>query len=78
MVGVFVSSQPAEHVHWKIDREHVRFNLEESEGVAQMNLLTPGEIAPEFETQDLRGNLVRLADFRSRQPVVLYFLRGFM
>ena len=43
-----------------------------------MNLLTPGEPAPEFELDDLHGNLVRLSDFRGRQPIVLYFLRGFM
>ncbi len=43
-----------------------------------MNLLTPGEIAPEFELDDLHGNLVRLSDFRGRQPIVLYFLRGFL
>lgn len=42
-----------------------------------MNLLTPGEIAPDFELDDLRGNLVRLADFRGK-PIVLYFLRGFL
>lgn len=42
-----------------------------------MKLLTPGEPAPEFELDDLRGNLVRLADFRGK-PIVLYFLRGFM
>lgn len=41
------------------------------------NLLTPGEIAPEFEIADLHGNLVRLEDFRGKQPVVLSFLRGF-
>jgi len=43
-----------------------------------MNFLTPGEIAPEFELDDLHGNLVRLSDFRGRQPIVLYFLRGFL
>jgi len=43
-----------------------------------MNLLTPGEPAPEFELNDLHGNLVRLSDFRGRQPIVLYFLRGFL
>jgi peroxiredoxin len=42
-----------------------------------MKLLTPGESAPEFETADLHGNLIRLTDFRG-QPVLLYFLRGFM
>ena len=41
-------------------------------------LLTPGEIAPEFEIDDLYGNLVRLSNFRGKQPVVLAFLRGFM
>jgi len=43
-----------------------------------MNLLIPGEPAPEFELDDLHGNLVRLADFRGKQPVVLAFLRGFL
>ena len=43
-----------------------------------MKLLTPGEIAPEFELDDLHGNLVRLSDFRGKQPVVLAFLRGFL
>jgi peroxiredoxin len=43
-----------------------------------MNLLTPGELAPEFEINDLHGNPVRLSDFRGKQPVVLAFLRGFM
>ena len=42
-----------------------------------MKLLTPGELAPEFELDDLHGNLVRLSDFRGK-PIVLYFLRGFM
>ena len=42
------------------------------------NLLTPGELAPEFEITDLNGNLVRLSDFRGKRPVVLAFLRGFM
>lgn len=42
-----------------------------------MNLLTPGEIAPEFELNDFHGHLVHLSDFRG-QPVVLAFLRGFM
>jgi peroxiredoxin len=42
------------------------------------NLLTPGELAPDFELDDMHGNLVRLSDFRGKQPVVLAFLRGFM
>jgi peroxiredoxin len=40
-------------------------------------LITPGELAPDFELKDIRGQLVRLSDFRGR-PVVLSFLRGFM
>lgn len=39
-------------------------------------LLTPGELAPDFETDDLNGRRIRLSDFRGK-PVVLYFLRGF-
>jgi peroxiredoxin len=42
------------------------------------DLLTPGEIAPDFELEDWHGNLVRLSDFRGKGPVVLAFLRGFM
>ena len=40
-------------------------------------LITPGELAPDFELNDVDGNIVRLSDFRGK-PVVLYFLRGFM
>ena len=40
-------------------------------------LITPGELAPDFELSDVAGNHVCLSDFRGR-PVVLYFLRGFM
>jgi peroxiredoxin len=40
-------------------------------------LITPGELAPDFELKDLHGKLVRLSDFRGR-PVMLAFLRGFM
>jgi len=40
-------------------------------------LITPGELAPDFQLQDVRGNLTRLLDFRGR-PVILAFLRGFM
>lgn len=39
-------------------------------------LLTPGELAPDFETDDLNGRRIRLADLRG-QLVLLYFLRGF-
>jgi peroxiredoxin len=41
-------------------------------------LITPGEIAPDFELEDINGNLVRLSNFRGSKPVVLAFMRGFM
>lgn len=41
-------------------------------------LITPGELAPDFELEDINGKLVRLSDFRGSKPVVLAFLRGFM
>jgi peroxiredoxin len=40
-------------------------------------LITPGELAPDFELKDVKDKLVRLSEFRG-QPVVLAFLRGFM
>jgi len=40
-------------------------------------LITPGELAPDFELEDVEGKTVRLSDFRGK-PVVLSFLRGFM
>jgi peroxiredoxin len=40
-------------------------------------LITPGELAPDFELEDVLGHRVRLSDFRGK-PVVLAFLRGFM
>jgi len=42
------------------------------------NLLVPGEPAPDFEIEDVYGNLVRLSNYRGSKPVVLAFLRGFM
>lgn len=41
------------------------------------NLITPGDLAPDFELNDVRGNRIRLSDFRGKL-VVLAFLRGFM
>jgi peroxiredoxin len=41
-------------------------------------LLTPGELAPDFEMKDVFGDKVRLSDFRRGKPVILAFLRGFM
>jgi peroxiredoxin len=40
-------------------------------------VITPGELAPDFELKDVQGNIVRLSGFRG-QPIVLAFLRGFM
>jgi len=40
-------------------------------------LITPGEVAPDFELTNIEGNSIHLSDFRGR-PVVLVFLRGFM
>lgn len=42
------------------------------------NLITPGQLAPDFELEDINGNIVRLSDFRGGKPIVLTFLRGFM
>lgn len=35
--------------------------------------LKPGDPAPDFELADSQGRTVRLADFRGRKPVVVYF-----
>jgi len=40
-------------------------------------LITPGEPAPDFELEDVRGRMVKLSRFRGK-PIVLAFLRGFM
>ena len=40
-------------------------------------LITPGDLAPDFEAEDVDGRHVRLSQFRGR-PVLLAFLRGFM
>ena len=39
-------------------------------------LITPGDLAPDFELEDVQGNSVRLSDFRGK-TVILAFLRGF-
>jgi peroxiredoxin len=41
-------------------------------------LITPGELAPDFELEDVEGRKIRLSDYRGRKPVLLAFLRGFM
>jgi peroxiredoxin len=40
-------------------------------------LITPGDLAPDFEADDVDGHRIRLSQFRGR-PVLLAFLRGFM
>jgi peroxiredoxin len=40
-------------------------------------LITPGDLAPDFELDDVEGTRIQLSEFRGR-PVVLAFLRGFM
>ncbi len=39
--------------------------------------LSVGEMAPDFELADTSGKMVRLSDYRGKQPVVLVFNRGF-
>ncbi len=43
-----------------------------------LNIITPGEFAPDFELEDIHGTPIRLSNFRGSKPVVLAFLRGFM
>ena len=42
-----------------------------------IELLQPGEPAPDFELQDTNENPVRLSDFHGK-TIVLAFLRGFL
>lgn len=42
------------------------------------HLIPPGEPAPDFELEDVHGNIVRLSQVYKNNPVVLAFLRGFM
>jgi len=41
-------------------------------------LIAPGELAPDFELNDVNGNPARLSSFRGSKPVLLAFLRGFL
>lgn len=34
--------------------------------------------APDFELKDTRGQVIRLSDYKGRQPVVLVMTRGFI
>jgi peroxiredoxin len=40
-------------------------------------LITPGELAPNFELMDVWGKPVQLSAYHGK-PVMLAFLRGFM
>jgi peroxiredoxin len=42
------------------------------------NLITPGELAPDFELEDINGVRVRLSNYHGSKPIVLAFLRGFL
>ncbi|MBK8781244.1 MAG: redoxin domain-containing protein [Anaerolineales bacterium] len=41
-------------------------------------LIAPGELAPDFELNDIKGTPVRLSSFRGSKPLLLAFLRGFL
>lgn len=43
-----------------------------------LSLISPGELAPDFELEDIAGNTIRLSGYRGSKPVVLAFLRGFL
>ena len=40
-------------------------------------LITPGELAPDFELADTSGRSIRLSCYRDNKVIVLAFLRGF-
>ena len=44
----------------------------------KIELITAGELAPDFELEDVGGTIVHLSDYRGRKSIVLAFLRGFM
>jgi peroxiredoxin len=37
-----------------------------------------GQVAPDFELNDVQGNTVRLSDYRDKKHVLLVFTRGFV
>lgn len=41
-------------------------------------MIFEGQIAPDFELNDVDGRLIRLSYYRSEKIVLLAFLRGFM
>lgn len=42
------------------------------------NQLKQKTTAPDFELTDTRDRLIRLSDYRGKQPVVLVLTRGFV
>ena len=42
------------------------------------HLITPGELAPDFEAKDINGNNIRLSNYRGSKPILLDFLRSFL
>ena len=53
----------------------MEFIRKEHSGMSK--LITPGDLAPDFEAEDVDGHRIRLSQFRG-SPVLLAFLRGFM
>ena len=41
-------------------------------------MIFKGQLAPDFELEDINGRPVRLSSYHSEKVVVLAFLRGFM
>jgi len=41
-------------------------------------MLIQGQLAPDFELQDVTGKTFRLSSYRGKKVVVLAFLRGFL
>jgi len=41
-------------------------------------MIFKGQLAPDFELDDITGNSVRLSSYRGEKVIVLAFLRGFM
>ena len=41
------------------------------------DVVVSGEIAPDFELEDVNGDRIRLSSFRDNKTIVLAFLRGF-
>ena len=41
-------------------------------------MIFKGQLAPDFELQDINGHSVRLSSYRGERVIVLAFLRGFL